>query len=273
MIPPYCSNNAYRFSRSFLRQTEYYCCKRSGIRQYHRASMRPLSSVYSHHTSYSDLRRRDSRGTVRSPMVFTQRRTNIFAIVKVVARVAVPILIPVAINAATKWLASSNPSAKRFREQLFGTMITSKLQNQFFTLTKDMPPEVKQALNQFIHQSRYQNKFWDELFKNFEGSEEWKKFQDHYGFSSSSSSSRGSYEPPKPRGDLYKVLGVPRSASEAELRTAFTKQVQKYHPDRLPKATEEEKRRGARKFQEVMESYAVLKDKSKRRMYDATGRA
>ena len=41
-----------------------------------------------------------------------------------------------------------------------------------------------------------------------------------------SSYSGSTYEPPKVRGNLYKVMGVPRSASDTELRKAFTTQVQ-----------------------------------------------
>lgn len=64
----------------------------------------------------------------------------------------------------------------------------------------------------------------------------------------------------------YDILGVPKSASEDEIKKAFKKKAMKYHPDRNendPKAEE--------KFKEVNEAYAVLKDKDKRKQYDMIG--
>ena len=58
----------------------------------------------------------------------------------------------------------------------------------------------------------------------------------------------------------YKILEVPKTASEDEIKKAFKKKAMKYHPDRNendPKAEE--------KFKDVNEAYAVLKDKDKRK--------
>ena len=66
--------------------------------------------------------------------------------------------------------------------------------------------------------------------------------------------------------DYYEVLGVPRSVSEGDLKSAYRKLAMKYHPDRNPndKAAEEH-------FKEAAEAYAVLADPEKRSLYDRFG--
>ena len=63
--------------------------------------------------------------------------------------------------------------------------------------------------------------------------------------------------------DYYSTLGVPRSASEDDIKKAFRKLAHKYHPD---KGTGDEK-----KFKEINEAYQVLSSKEKRARYDQTG--
>lgn len=66
--------------------------------------------------------------------------------------------------------------------------------------------------------------------------------------------------------DYYKVLGIARGADDKEIKKAFRKLAQQYHPDKNPgdKAAEA-------KFKEVNEAYTVLSDPDKRSKYDRFG--
>ena len=65
--------------------------------------------------------------------------------------------------------------------------------------------------------------------------------------------------------DYYKILGVDRTADEAEIKKAYRRLARKYHPD-VSKESDAEAR-----FKEVGEAYEVLKDKEKRQAYDQLG--
>jgi len=66
--------------------------------------------------------------------------------------------------------------------------------------------------------------------------------------------------------DYYEVLAVAKSAGGQEIKSAYRKLAQKYHPDRNPGDTEAEER-----FKEAAEAYAVLSDGDKRARYDRFG--
>jgi molecular chaperone DnaJ len=68
--------------------------------------------------------------------------------------------------------------------------------------------------------------------------------------------------------DYYEVLGVPRGASEQDVKKAFRKLARKYHPDVNPGDKSAEQ-----KFKELNEAYEVLSDAEKKQQYDQFGHA
>jgi molecular chaperone DnaJ len=66
--------------------------------------------------------------------------------------------------------------------------------------------------------------------------------------------------------DLYEVLGVERGASQADLKKAYRRLAQQYHPDKCPddKAAED-------KFKEAANAYQILSDDEQRALYDRYG--
>ena len=66
--------------------------------------------------------------------------------------------------------------------------------------------------------------------------------------------------------DYYTTLGVPKTATQKEIRSAFRKLAAKHHPDRNPDDPEAEER-----FKEINEAYTVLSDEEKRKFYDQYG--
>ena len=66
--------------------------------------------------------------------------------------------------------------------------------------------------------------------------------------------------------DYYKVLGVPRTASQDDIKKAFRKLARQYHPD-----VAKDKKGGEEKFKEINEAYEVLGDPQNRSKYDNLG--
>jgi len=71
--------------------------------------------------------------------------------------------------------------------------------------------------------------------------------------------------------DYYEVLGVSKTASADELKSAYRKLAMKWHPDRWVNGSADEKKTAEAKFKEASEAYAVLSDPQKRAQYDKFG--
>ena len=66
--------------------------------------------------------------------------------------------------------------------------------------------------------------------------------------------------------DYYEILGVPRNASDADIKKAFRKLAREHHPD-----VAKNKKQAEEKFKEINEAYEVLGDAAKRKKYDQLG--
>lgn len=67
--------------------------------------------------------------------------------------------------------------------------------------------------------------------------------------------------------DYYKTLGIPKTASEKDIKNAYRKLARKYHPDLNPDSKDAEE-----KFKEINEANAVLSDAENRKKYDKYGK-
>jgi curved DNA-binding protein len=66
--------------------------------------------------------------------------------------------------------------------------------------------------------------------------------------------------------DYYESLGVPRTASDADIKKAFRKLAREFHPD-----VAKDKKKAEERFKEINEAYEVLSDPAKRKKYDELG--
>ena len=67
--------------------------------------------------------------------------------------------------------------------------------------------------------------------------------------------------------DYYAILGVPKTAAEKDIKSAYRKLARKWHPDQNPTNQHE----AEEKFKDIQEAYEVLGDAEKRKKYDALG--
>lgn len=73
--------------------------------------------------------------------------------------------------------------------------------------------------------------------------------------------------------DYYEVLGISKSASADDIKSAYRKAALKWHPDRWVSGTDAEKKTAEENFKEASEAYSVLSDPDKRAKYDQFGQA
>lgn len=67
--------------------------------------------------------------------------------------------------------------------------------------------------------------------------------------------------------NYFRILGVKANASEDEIKKAYKRLSNKYHPDKLRNLSDDEKEQAAEQLQKVKEAYDVLSDAKKRAVF------
>lgn len=67
------------------------------------------------------------------------------------------------------------------------------------------------------------------------------------------------------KNNFYEILGIPKGATQAEIKKAYAKLAREYHPDKNPDPSAKQK------FTQINEAYSTLSDDKKRQVYDQTG--
>ncbi|ORY95829.1 hypothetical protein BCR43DRAFT_313952 [Syncephalastrum racemosum] len=135
---------------------------------------------------------------------------------------------------------------------------------------------VRDAMRQYEIRSQAQDKpMWDSdwigAFNAFEQEQRYRAWrseqqQQRRAGSRYTASDTGSGQDPK---GYYRTLGVDRSASTADIQSAFRGLAMKNHPDRY--SDPDEKKKATAKFQEISAAYGVLRNPKKRKQYDSSG--
>ncbi|KAK9819800.1 hypothetical protein WJX72_002571 [[Myrmecia] bisecta] len=73
--------------------------------------------------------------------------------------------------------------------------------------------------------------------------------------------------------DFYSVLGVPRSASQADIKAAFRELAHRWHPDKQANLSATEKQQAAARFKEIKDAYDILGKDDARAVYNTSGRS
>ena len=75
----------------------------------------------------------------------------------------------------------------------------------------------------------------------------------------------------KQKRDYYEVLGVSKTSTPDEIKSAYRKAALKWHPDKWVNGTDAEKKTAEENFKEASEAYSVLSDENKKARYDRYG--